>query len=448
MLLIVIILSLIIVIGALGVYFHLYLPMKALRAGVELIRSQDFGSRIRLPRHVGSNELVDTFNFMIDTLHKERISVRETNRYLDLLINSSPMGVLNFDHEGCLVLVNPAALRFFGVRDPKVLMGLSISDMPGRLGNALAELEPDSSVVVDARPDEGDDNIYRLSRFTFIDRGITRSAVLMERMTDVIRKTERESYGKLIRVMAHEINNAMGAVSSTFEFLSDLPLVTDDADIASLIDSCADRCHSLCTFVDKYAGVARLPAPDLASVNIPHFMQQLLPVLRQTILSVAASVAESVRPEISLTLRIGGSHASVESSENTALTSYEVMIDRNQIGQVIVNIVKNAAESILRRITGNYDSCNHDTSETEAHGNIVMDLGPDRKLTVTDNGAGISSEAAEKLFTPFFSTKREGSSSGTGLTLTAEILRAHNFPFSLRTDPATSLTTFTISFPR
>ena len=108
-----------------------------------------------------------------------------------------------------------------------------------------------------------------------------------------------------------------------------------------------------------------------------------------------------------------------------------VMADAAQLQQVMVNIVKNAAQSV---------------GDTDGEISVsVSYTGKSARLTVTDNGPGISEEVSRELFTPFFTTRPSGC--GVGLTLAAEVLRRHGTRFSLATDPATHLTSFEIIFP-
>ena len=107
-----------------------------------------------------------------------------------------------------------------------------------------------------------------------------------------------------------------------------------------------------------------------------------------------------------------------------------VHIDTILFGQVLVNIVKNSIESIQESNT--------------AKGTVTVCVTPN-KLTVTDNGCGITPEVAQNLFTPFFSTKPQGQ--GIGLLLIRDILVAHHCTFNLLTDPEDHLTRFTIQFP-
>ncbi len=387
-------------------------PIRTLTKGADLLLAQDFGSRLRHTGYGEVDKLARMFNEMMDRLYRERMTVRETNQYLDLLVDSSPMGVLNFDLDDRLTDANPSGLRMLGVNDLDELKGLDIDKLPGYIGQAIGKLQPDEEMTLNARPDMGDDNIYRLSRVIYMDRGFRRTSILIEQLTEVIRQTERAAYDKLIRVMAHEINNAMGAVTSTFDLLADTPEIADDRDLVELVRSCNHRCQSLCRFIERYAAVARLPKPQLSETDITELAERLKPVLTST------ATANCRGCEFIITY----------TPDKRALM---VAADMPQLEQVLVNIVKNASESIDRTVNG--------TGQIEL--TIDTDL---KKITVADTGAGISADTAKKLFTPFFTTKRHDSSGGTGLTLVADILRAHGFGFTLKTDPEDGKTRFEI----
>lgn len=392
---------------AVVIYCLSILPVHTLVRGVDMLRGQDFNSRLRLTGHDDTDKLVRMFNDMISSLHRERRRIRETNRYLDLLIDASPLGIINLDHDGNIDLINPSAAQILEI-EPAEVKGKPRSALPGALGKSIADIGDGQGVTLDMRAGGSDDKVLSIACSSFLDRGFPRLTIFIEPMTDIIRATERDAYGRIIRVMAHEINNSMGAIRSTFDLLADTPAVAADPDLPTLIRSCAERTSSLSAFIDSYARVARLPMPDLVPTDVIQFLETILPALR------AVAIGTELRLDAS-----GG--------------SFGAMLDVVQIEQVMVNIVKNAAESIAR--TSRTDGC------------IVISVEPSRRsITVADNGAGISSDVAPSIFTPFFTTKSGAAASGIGLTLTLEILRAHSAAFSLSTSPDDFLTRFTIKF--
>lgn len=385
------------------------LPISTLASGADMIRGLDFNSRLRTTGHDDTDRLVKMFNEMMGSLNSARLRVRETNRYLDLLVEASPMGIINLDINGNIDLINPAASRLLGI-SPDEVKGKPRSSLPGPMAKVLNEITPGRSLTLNLRSGATgsvDDRIMAITCYSFLDRGFPRLTIFIEPLTDIIRSAERSAYNRIIRVMAHEINNSMGAVRSTLDLLADTPELAADPELPPLIHSCAARAAALTTFIDSYARVARLPEPSPVMTDMMSLLTDILPALR----AIARGNA----------LTLSG-------------TSFRAMIDPIQIEQVMVNVVKNAAESIAR--SGRPD------------GRIDVTLnGSGRMIEITDNGAGIPADVVPEIFTPFFSTKRGAEASGIGLTLTADILRAHRASFSLGTSPADGLTRFILRLP-
>lgn len=193
----------------------------------------------------------------------------------------------------------------------------------------------------------------------------------------------------------------------------------DDPTTSGAITGCTDACNNLVNFVRGYADIVKLPAPVAEPTDLNEWLLRLMPTLQ-------ALTAGS------------GTEIKIDLPEEHARSGIDPML----MERVIINIVKNAAESIAAR----------EESEPGVAGLITIALTADcgasdgYRLTVTDNGRGISPEAAGNLFTPFFSTKHPDR--GLGLMLVADILRAHRSDFTLATDPSNGLTTFSFTLPR
>ena len=222
-----------------------------------------------------------------------------------------------------------------------------------------------------------------------MESGISHPFYLIEKLTDEVMRAERKSYEKVIRMMAHEVNNSLGGIISVMNTAEE---VIDDADVAEAIEDCVDRCQDMSAFITKFASAVKIPEPNRRNTDLTELIQSRIPLF-ESICNAAGS---------SLTVTIPDRET-------------PVFIDPVLIEQVITNIVKNAAESAGE---GGKVEIRIEQSGTT--------------LTITDNGPGISHEAAEMLFTPFFTTKATGH--GLGLLLVSEVLNAHSARFSLRTD--------------
>jgi len=186
------------------------------------------------------------------------------------------------------------------------------------------------------------------------------------------------------------VNNSVGTVRSLLESLlrySDQIGPEDRDDFTTAVSVSSSRMEALNRFMSGFADVVRLPPPALREADLPRMLEDLATLMRP----------ELEQRNIALRLDVAEGGA--------------VHVDRSQIEQVVLNVLRNAMESIGR------------------DGTIDVTW-RDRALTIADSGAGIAPDAAADLFAPFFTTKREGR--GLGLTIVQEILANHGFGYALR----------------
>ena len=367
-------------------------PLKAVQNGMYLLREQDFSSRLRPIGQADADMVVEVYNSVIDSMRAERLKNLEQNRFLSQVVDASPLGVAICDFDGRIVQTNRAWEKMQSPRLAKAID--SISD--GTTGTVRV----------------ADSLIVRISRLWFMDKGFRRRFILVEKLTDEIVAAEKQMFNTIVRTIGHEVNNSLGSVMSVLESLEEMH--AGDPLTADAITSCSASCANLVGFVRGYADIVKLPAPVPEQVDLKKWLPRLRPTL-QTLVTGRG---------ITLEMNLGEGEAPSR-------------IDPMLMERVLVNIVKNAAESI----------------GDEKKGVITVSLAavtePDTPachlLSVTDNGKGISPEASKKLFTPFFSTKNPDR--GLGLMLVTDILRAHRSRFSLSTSPETSLTTFSFTLP-
>lgn len=383
-------------------FLSLLRPISAVNNGMDLVRAQDFSSRLVPVGQNDADRLVGMFNKIIERLKEERLHNIEQNHFLQLLIQASPMGIAIQDYDGRITMANPAMLRFLDITGTDIT-GKHFTEIEGSTAKAIAETPDGATRSVRL----GDTMVIRIARLGFMENGFRRPYVLVESLTDEVMKAEKAAYGKVIRLIAHEVNNTMAGVNSILETLA--IVLADDTELAEAIDSCHDRCGSMSRFITSYADVVRIPPANLAPVELNARLKAMMPFLE----GLAGS----------------GITVTLEESANPA----PVMADTVLLEQVLVNIVKNSRESIGNR---------------SGHIFIKVENNPS-SLEIADNGDGISEETASHLFSPFFSTKQGGQ--GLGLMMISDILHQHGCRFSLRTDNTGAqprLTRFKISFPK
>lgn len=370
------------------IYHKIIKPMRVLASSMDMLKGGDWNSHLR---HTGQREadtVADTFNALFSRLHEQRTRLQEQENLLNLMVQNSPSGIVIIGADGEVVVSNRPAREFLKIP--------AIADTIAKMGKGETVVKTDGQSI-------------GITRHSFVERGIEHPFFILEDLSDHIKSAESRAYEKIIRVMAHEVNNTMGGMRSALDIVSEE--MADDADISMMLRSASERATSLASFITRYADVVRLPSPQLCVSDLNAIVRQNLPFLQ----SLAA-----------------GKNIRVSASSDGSATN--AAVDAVQLGQVLVNAVKNAVESIARSGKG---------------GEITIAVDEDRgapRITVSDNGPGLSETAVSNLFTPFFTDKPNGQ--GCGLTQSAEIARRHNARISLRTNPDDGLTRLRITFPR
>lgn len=385
------------------VYFYrkVVQPLNSIANGMDLLREQDFSSRLAPVRQAEADRIVDMFNRMMDQLKNERLRLREQNHFLDLLINVSPMGVVILDFDGKISMLNMAAMRFLGYTVADELVGKRFQDLDAPLAGEIVRLPKDTVDTIRL----SDAMIYRCSRLSFVDRGFAHPFVLIESLTTEVVKAEKKAYEKVIRMIAHEVNNTTAGITSTLETVGEaLKEMDDTEDIQEVMKVCVERCYGMSRFITNFANVVKIPEPSLEQVRL----NDRVTACRMFMETVCRDRRITFHNELC--------------PENPT-----VRIDTVLFEQVLVNIIKNAAESI-----------------GECGDIYIRTTASPVTLEIADSGKGISREVEAKLFSPFFSTKPNGQ--GIGLIFIREVLTKHGCTFSLRTYPD-GLTRFRISFP-
>lgn len=274
-------------------------PMEAVRNGMDLLRSQDFASRLRYVGQADADRAVELFNGMMQAMKTERLRNLEQNAFLSKLVEASPMGIAVCDMDRNIIETNPAfrVLEYDG------------------LGEALEHLEEGHQATVRAPGGE----ILRLSRMFFMDRGFKRIFFLVELLTDEIMKAETAMFHKIVRTMGHEVNNTLGGVVSMLESLAEMH--ADDMFVVEAIGSCRASCLALRDFVKAYSDIVKLPEASLSEINP-----------RELLHGIEGFLKAMCAPGI--TLEIDASEAN------------PIMADAMLLERVIVNAVKNSVESI------------------------------------------------------------------------------------------------------
>lgn len=369
---------------AINLYQQLIRPLAYLKQGVNAIKDQDFSVKF-VPTGKGEvDELVEVYNKMIDALRNERTAQQEQHFFLEKLVQTSPTGIIILDYDGEIKQVNSKAADLLAAQ-PEVFEQLMA------IPTGAAKI-----IKIDGL------HSYKIQKSKFIDLGFERVFIMMEEVTAEIFAAEKQVYSKVIRMMAHEVNNTVGPVNSIINMALQQNNHWDEEQTALLknaLQVAIDRNQNLNIFMRNFAELVKLPQANKKKIDLIALIHSVAELMQY------ATQEKNIRFEF-----------------NLPETPYFIFADVQQMEQALINIVKNAFDAI------------------ETAGSIKFSL-EQRTLSITDNGKGIAHTDTEQLFSPFFSTKKDGQ--GIGLTLVREILLNHGYSFSLKTI-APQQTQFTI----
>ena len=399
-------------------------PLGYTRRFHDLLQDQNYANQLAAPASRELDELVTLFNTMLAALHRERLAAGEQQGFLDRLLEATPSAVLVFDFDGAVSLVNASAVSLLGLRDaqgkPLKAWVDGAADFAPSLDARAQARSRDLVAQLDALP-AGDTGLltdtegrrYRAQRGHFFDRGFARHFLMIEELTAELEDSERATYAKLVRVLAHEVNNTVAATRSVLDSLlfyrSQLG-ESDAADFTTAIEAVKRRNVSLGEFIDRFTRVVKMPAPELRPASLKAMVDDILWLNRE----------QCARSGIRLGWR--------RCDETPALP-----LDAGLMEGALLNIVKNAIEAVVEKgATGGYVELS-----LERHGAEAV-------LAVIDSADLLGAVAPRQLFTPFFSTKQGGQ--GIGLMFVREVLTRHRLTYSLAST-GQGETRFEIRFP-
>lgn len=383
-------------------YKELIQPLRRMMEGIEAIKDRDFNVKFIKTGKPEMDQLINVYNSMIDELRKERTQQEQQHFFLEKLIATSPTGIIILDYDSNIQLVNHKAQTILKLPENE-LIGRVLDSISHPIINQIKTLDSGESATINL---SGVD-MYKVQKAQFIDRGFARCFIMIEEMTAEILTAEKKVYSKVIRMMAHEVNNSIGPVNSIIHSALNMQQLWQQPSTAMLkeaLQAAMTRNENLNIFTRNFANLVKLPEPIRKPIS-----------LHKLVLAVAHL------------MEIRAHEKNIDFRYNLQQEEIIIYADEAQMEQVLVNIVKNAIEAICDK-------------------GIISFSITDRKLIIADTGKGIDTNHQQYIFSPFFSTKKDGQ--GIGLTLVREVLTNHGFHFTLERNLALAQTEFIIDFSK
>ena len=354
----------------------IYRGLQSLRDGADNLKDRDFSVRITGSHVDEVGELVSIFNDVTRTLQDERFDLYQRELLLNTVVENAPLALVLIDPRGRIRFHNRTARKLFDLRhdDAAKTFFEILERCPSQIREAV-EKQSDSLVNFERN---GVLETFHLVKRTFSLSAMPHELLLFRPMTREISREEVAVWKKVIRLIAHELNNSLAPISSLIHSARKLTEQPDKRlQQERVFVSIQERLESLQGFLEGYAQFARLPLPIKSRVNWREFLgrvQTLFPFELQG-----------------------------------ELPGESGWFDATQMEQVLINLIKNA----------------HEAGSSPKDIRVeVLKKATTLNVVVLDRGPGMDEHALKRALQPFFSTKTRGS--GLGLALCREIIVSHD----------------------
>ena len=350
---------------------------------IRAVRNDDYSFRFTInPNHTENAFVNQSLNEIKEVMDEKKRLIREDEKNFELIMECANIGIMLLMENGTVVHANSKALETFSL--PMISHVGYLKSQSEELVEILNNIKPSEQKSVKYYTEIGETNlVLSCSAIKYKEKNLR--VVTIGNINKELDNQEAEVWEKLTRILTHEIMNSLAPITSIsntlINNLDDAKKVGEGLDI---IHTTSDR---LMQFVNSFRQVTRIPPPQKA----PFYLKELL----------ADAVALTNSGKIKI---------------NIDINPDDIMLyaDRTQISQVIVNLLKNAVES-----------CENNNDDKEYFIEIHSHLDSEERIyiEISNNGGKISDEIADNIFTPFFTTKQDGS--GIGLALSRQIIRLH-----------------------
>lgn len=382
---------------------------------LESVRYSDFISGFAADNKLGKSfkELNVALNDVLEAFRKARSEKEEHWQYLNTVVQQVRTGILSYDPEGNVQLINANARRYLGVQTLQNIEEL-LEKNP-KLYKIIFDVEPGKSDLY-----KGSNELHLTIQATELRiRGNIVKLITLQNIQPELQKQELEAWQNLTRVLRHEIMNSITPISSltsTLKDVLDYDLIKKNGhfelreegaeDLREGLSTIENRSKGLIRFIDAYREYTSLPLPKIRTVRLKDLIEK---------------VTQLMKPELKKT--------NINFQYSCASEYLTIQADAEMMEQVLINLIKNGIEAVseipnpIIQLIGTYD----DTV----------------KIEVIDNGPGIIREALESIFVPFYTTKKTGS--GIGLSLSRQIMQMHHGTLTVESEPNVR-TVFTLRF--
>lgn len=382
------------------------------------IKHNDFILKFPSEAYLGKTfgDLNQSFNEVLTAFNKERSAKIENLQYLKMIVQHASIGLLAFDEKGVVELINDKATAFLNITESNNIQ--EIASQNQSLYDLLVKLPSGHNLLY--KKDHDNHISIRTAQIVMGNRKI--KLFSFQNIYPELQKKELESWQNLTKILRHEIMNSLTPISSLSSTMLDIlneEVVVDQEkvylnkecseDLMEGLTTIENRTEGLINFINAYRNYTEIPKPEPRQLDICQLVNESLILMKPEIKKSGISIIE---------------HVTVE--------KIIINADPDQLKQVFINLIKNGIEAGFNKENPEI------TISVKRLQNLFV------SIEITDNGQGIIEEAIDKIFIPFFTTKKTGS--GIGLSLSRHILHLHNGTISVKSEE-NNFTTFSILLP-
>lgn len=376
------------------------------------LKNEDYTLRFPEIQGMKSEKLLNKLlNQTKEILQKTRIDIQQQEKYYELILNNINSGVIALNSKGFVIQSNLFALKILGLEvftHTRQLQKVSL-----QLQQTIEEIQSGETKRITYTNERGSVQLL-INATSIIMNGEKLTLLVFNDIENEMDEKEIDSWIRLIRVLAHEIMNSIAPITSLSDTLLSLHKDDDpEIEASQLKENTINGLHvisetgkGLISFVESYRKFTRIPKPEREYIDMNEFIHRMVILCSMEPYFENVTINTEIHPE-----------------------NVKVFADPNMLGQVLLNIMKNA----IQAMQGKKNSKLHVRVEAAAN---------QTQIKITDNGPGIEPEILNEIFVPFFTTKTEGT--GIGLSIARQIMRTHGGNIKVSSIPGKE-TTFTLS---
>ncbi len=348
---------------------------------IRAVKNDDYSFRFTENPNRTENVLVNSaLNEIKDVMDEKKRLIREDEKNFELIMECANIGIMLLMENGTVVHANSKALGIFSLQ---MISHISfLKSQSEELVNVLQDIKPSEQHVVRYNTEIAEVNLV-LSCASINYKGKNLRVVTIGDIAKELDNQEVKVWENLTRILTHEIMNSLAPITSISNTLIDN--IDDSEKIGEGLEVIHSTSERLMNFVNSFRQVTRVPMPQKS----PFYLKEII----DNVISLVDF--QNIKLEVDI-------------------NPIDIMLyaDKSQMSQVLLNILKNAIES-----------CDSDDKSYNIEIKAFIDNEERIHIELSNNAGKISDEIAENIFTPFFTTKRDGS--GIGLAVSRQIIRLH-----------------------